>query len=98
MTRTKMYGTAKLFAIAAAAWAFSATVAAAGSPAGSAPQAGELSPAEVARKVEARGYTNAHDVEYDDGRWEVEATSSSGLPVELTVDAATGEILREDPS
>jgi hypothetical protein len=64
----------------------------------SVPQPGQLSPAEVTRRVEARGYTNAHDVEYDDGHWEVEATSSQGLPVELTVDATTGEILREDPS
>lgn len=55
-----------------------------------------LSPAEIARKIEAAGYTNVHDLEFDDGRWEAEATSPAGVAVDLEVDAATGKILHED--
>ena len=57
---------------------------------------GTLSPEEVTRKVEAAGYTNIHDLEYDDGRWELEATSPAGVAVDLDVDATTGNILNEE--
>ena len=57
---------------------------------------GTLSPADVINKVQAAGYTNIHDVEFDDGRWELEATSPAGTDVDLEVDAATGKILHEE--
>jgi hypothetical protein len=81
-------------AIAAAALVVAAPLATARAQAGAAP--GTLSPAEITRKVEAAGYTNIHDLEYDDGRWELEATSPAGVPVDLDVDAATGSILNEE--
>ena len=55
-----------------------------------------LSPAEIVKKVESEGYTNVHDVEFDDGRWELEATSPAGKPVDLAVDASTGKIVHEE--
>ena len=57
---------------------------------------GTLSPAEIVQKVEAAGYTNVHDLEFDDGRWEVDATSPAGVAVDLDVDAATGKVLHDD--
>jgi len=58
--------------------------------------AAKLSPAEIVRTVEAAGYTNVNDLEFDDGRWEFEATSAAGARVELQVDGATGKILHEE--
>lgn len=57
---------------------------------------GKLSPADVVEKVKAAGYTNVHDVEYDDGRWEVEATSPAGEAVDLKIDPDTGKIVHEE--
>lgn len=51
-----------------------------------------LSPAEVARKVEAAGYTKVHDLEYENGNWELEAVDSKGVAVDLHVDGKSGEI------
>ena len=80
--------------MATAALVVAAPLATARAQAGAAP--GTLSPAEITRKVEAAGYTNIHDLEYDDGRWELEATSSAGVAVDVDVDAATGAILNEE--
>jgi len=55
-----------------------------------------LSPAEIVRTVESAGYTNIHDMEFDDGRWEIEATSPAGVNVDLQVDPANGKILHEE--
>jgi hypothetical protein len=55
-----------------------------------------MSPADVVRKVEHAGYTNIHDLEDDDGRWELEATSPAGVNVDLAVDPTTGEIVHEE--
>ena len=57
---------------------------------------GKLSPTEVVEKVKAAGYTNIHDVEFDDGRWELEATSPAGEAVDLEVDPDTGKIVHEE--
>jgi hypothetical protein len=57
---------------------------------------GQLSPSEVVQKIEGAGYTKVHDVEFDDGRWEVEATSPAGVPVDLTIDATSGQIVHEE--
>lgn len=56
---------------------------------------GALSPAEVVQKAEAAGYTNVNDIEFDDGRWEIEATSPAGTPVDVELDAMTGKVLHE---
>ena len=56
---------------------------------------GTLSPAQVVQKLEAAGYKNVHDLEFDDGRWEAEATSPQGTPVDLKIDPNTGAVLEE---
>jgi hypothetical protein len=59
-------------------------------------QQATLSPAEVVRRLEDAGYTKIHDLEFDDGRWELEATSPAGIAVDLDVDGTTGKILHEE--
>lgn len=61
------------------------------------PPAGSLSAAEVTSKLTAAGYTNVHDVEFDDGVWEADATSASGQAVDLVIDAKSGKVLHERP-
>ncbi|HYD50280.1 MAG TPA: PepSY domain-containing protein [Terriglobales bacterium] len=55
-----------------------------------------LSPAQIASKLEAAGYTNVHDIEYDGTHWEAEATSSAGKPVDLEIDGQSGAVTREE--
>jgi uncharacterized membrane protein YkoI len=57
----------------------------------------DLAISEVIQKLEALGYTSIHDVEKDDGVWEVDATSPKGERVELELDPKDGRILRERP-
>lgn len=54
-----------------------------------------LSADQIRSRLEAQGYTRVHDIEYDDGRWEVEATNPRGEPVDLKLDPRDGRILRE---
>ena len=54
-------------------------------------------PANIASSLAAAGYTAIHDVELDDGVWELEATSPAGKPVDLKVDPNTGKVLHEEP-
>jgi uncharacterized membrane protein YkoI len=56
----------------------------------------ELDVKQIIAKLEAAGYTRIHDVEKDDGVWEVEATNSAGQRVELDVDPVSGTVLREE--
>jgi hypothetical protein len=57
----------------------------------------EISIKEVIAKLEALGYKNIHDVEKDDGVWEVDATTADGRRVELDIDPRDGSIIRERP-
>ena len=41
------------------------------------------------------GYTRITHVEFDDGRWDAEATNPQGVRVDLVLDPVTGAILRE---
>jgi hypothetical protein len=61
------------------------------------PQEAKVGAAEVIQRLEASGYGNVHDVEWDDGAWEIEATNPQGLSVDLKIDPATGEVLEETP-
>jgi len=45
-----------------------------------------LSAAEVQRRMQDAGYADVRDLEYDDGRWEADATTSAGARVDLTLD------------
>ena len=70
------------------AWFAIALVAAAG--AATAQEA--LTEAEIRAKIEAQGYSNVDDVEFDDGIWTADARSADGSRVDLSIDPATGDI------
>jgi hypothetical protein len=52
--------------------------------------------ARVRAALEARGYSDVHDLEVDDGRFEVDARNAAGQSVDLELDLETLEILYED--
>ena len=49
----------------------------------------------VTEALEKLGYTNIHDVEVDDGRFEADATTRAGYDVELELDMKSLKILHE---
>lgn len=53
-----------------------------------------MSMSEIISKVEGEGY-KVHEVEIDDGLYEIKATDSSGLRVEADLDPTTGEPVRD---
>ena len=55
-----------------------------------------LTAAEVRAKLEAQGYTNINDVEFEDGVWKADARSADGQRVDLRIDPATGKVYPED--
>lgn len=57
----------------------------------------ELSAKQIIEKLESAGYTQIHDIEKDDGMWEVDAVNSAGQRVELDVDPVSGNVVRERP-
>ena len=52
--------------------------------------------ARVRTALEAEGYRDVHDLEVDDGRFEVDAVNAQGQPVDLELDLETLEILYVD--
>lgn len=52
--------------------------------------------ARVRAALEAKGYSDVHDLEVDDGRFEVDALNPQGKAVDLELDLKTLEILHED--
>jgi len=55
-----------------------------------------LTAADIANRLQAQGYTNVRDIEFDDGRYEVEATNPAGQNVDLKVSPRDGAILSEE--
>ena len=53
----------------------------------------KISKDKVIANVQAAGYTNVHDVEFEGGVWKAEANDSKGNDVELKLDPDTGKIL-----
>ena len=49
----------------------------------------------VTEALEKLGYTNIHDVEVDDGRFEADATTRAGYDVELELDMKSLKIVHE---
>jgi hypothetical protein len=49
----------------------------------------------VIRALESKGYRDVHDVEVDDGRYEVDAFNPAGQAVDLELDLQTLEIVHE---
>lgn len=56
-------------------------------------QVANLTEADVQAKLAAAGYTNVHDVDYEDGIWNAEADDPEGNDVELKIDPATGKVI-----
>jgi hypothetical protein len=50
----------------------------------------------ITEALTAQGYADVHDIEVDDGRFEVDARHPEGYAVDLELDLATLEILHED--
>jgi len=50
----------------------------------------------ITETLAAKGYTEIHDIEVDDGRFEVDARHPDGHEVDLELDLETLEILFED--
>jgi uncharacterized membrane protein YkoI len=59
-------------------------------------QVANLSEADVRAQLAAAGYTNVHDVDYEDGIWNAEADDPAGKDVELKIDPDTGKVLGEE--
>ena len=58
----------------------------------SAHAAGTMTAADVRAKLESQGYTNVHDVEFEDGVWTADAHSADGKRVDVSVDPKTGKV------
>ncbi len=56
----------------------------------------KLGQADVRAKLAAAGYTNVHDVDYDDGMWKAEADDSAGKKVEVRIDPESGEVVGKE--
>lgn len=56
-------------------------------------QVANLSEADVRARLSAAGYTNVHDVEYENGIWNAEGDDSGGRDVELKIDPASGKVI-----
>ncbi|HEY9541395.1 MAG TPA: PepSY domain-containing protein [Luteimonas sp.] len=55
-----------------------------------------LSEADVRAKLSVAGYTNVHDVDYEDGIWNAEADDPAGKDVELKIDPDTGAVMGKE--
>ena len=51
-----------------------------------------LTAPQVRAQLEAQGYTKVHDIKFDDGMWEADATSADGKRVDLRLDPRTGTV------
>lgn len=52
-----------------------------------------LSEDDVRASLATQGYTNVHDVDFDDGVWNAKADDKSGHRVELTIDPSSGRVI-----
>ena len=59
-------------------------------------QVADLSEADVRAKLAAVGYTNIHDVDYEDGIWNAEADDPQGKDVELKIDPKKGKVIGKE--
>ena len=59
-------------------------------------QVANLGEADVRAKLAAAGYTNVHDVDYEDGIWNAEADDPQGKDVELKIDPVNGKVIGKE--
>lgn len=57
----------------------------------------KMSIAEIAKSVEAQGYRDIDEIEFEGSFYEVCAKDASGKKVELTVNASTGRVEKVEP-
>lgn len=57
------------------------------------PAPASLTKAQVEQQLQAKGYTDVHDLKFDDGLWEAKATSADGKHVGLKIDPKNAQIL-----
>lgn len=50
-------------------------------------------PDDITRQLNAAGYTEVRDIEFDDGLWEAEVRGRDGRWHDVAVDAANGELM-----
>lgn len=55
-----------------------------------------LSEADVRAKLSTDGYTNVHDVKFDDGMWKAEGNDAAGKKVEVLLDPNTGRVVGKE--
>jgi uncharacterized membrane protein YkoI len=49
----------------------------------------------IIKTVEDRNYGTITEVEFDDGKWEIEIHQAGGKEIEIHVDAVSGQIARQ---
>ncbi len=59
-------------------------------------QIANMSEADVRATLSAAGYTNVHDVDYEDGIWNAEADDPAGKDVEVKIDPDTGKVIGKE--
>jgi uncharacterized membrane protein YkoI len=59
-------------------------------------QVANLAEADVRARLATAGYTNVHDVDYEDGIWNAEADDPQGKDVELKIDPKTGKVIGQE--
>lgn len=55
-----------------------------------------LSQDDVRASLATQGYTNVHDVDFDDGMWHAKADDKNDHRVKLTIDPANGRVVDSD--
>jgi len=55
-----------------------------------------LSEDDVRAALATQGYTDVHDVDFDDGVWNAKADDKNGHRVKLTVDPSSGKVIDSD--
>jgi hypothetical protein len=56
----------------------------------------KLSEADVRASLSTQGYTDVHDVDFDDGVWKAKAKNAAGNKVKLRLDPASGKVIGTD--
>ncbi len=59
-------------------------------------QVAQMSESDVRAALAAQGYTNVHDVDYEDGIWNAEADDPAGKDVEVKIDPDTGKVMGKE--
>ena len=60
------------------------------------PEAARQKAEELHARLAAAGYTNVHDVDYEDGIWNAEAEDPTGKDVELKIDPKSGKVIGKE--